>query len=100
MLKSKINFNLPVIILKEGDAFIAYSPSIDISTVGKTFEEAQKRFEEIVNIFFEELIKMGTLEDVLTNLGWTKKNKELTPPLVISNQLQQFSLNKSLPLYA
>lgn len=58
--------NLQVDFIKEGDTYIAYSPALDISTCGETFEKAQKGFEELVRIFFAELIKMGTLEEVLT----------------------------------
>jgi predicted RNase H-like HicB family nuclease len=57
----KIKVNLPVSFLKEGNKFVAYTPVLDISTSGKTFKEAQKRFSELVEIFFEELIEMGTL---------------------------------------
>lgn len=94
MIKSTANFNLPVIILKEGDSFIAYTPALDISTVGKTFEQAQKRFNELVTIFFEELSQAGTTEEVLSDLGWTKEKKQLTPPIIVSNQTMQFNINK------
>jgi predicted RNase H-like HicB family nuclease len=82
---SKINFSLPVTILKEDGAFIAYSPAIDVSTVGESFEEAQNRFKEMAEIFFEELIEKGTLEKALTELGWRRKNKNLKPPVVVCN---------------
>lgn len=66
---------LSVFFLKEGSKFIAYSPALDISTCGKTFEKASKRFEELVEIFFEELREKGTLEDVLLECGWKKGPK-------------------------
>lgn len=94
MSKSIVNLNLPVIILKEGDVFVAYTPALDISTVGKTFEQAEQRFDELVTIFFEELSEAGTTEEVLLDLGWTEKKKEFTPPVVVSNQIMQFNINK------
>ena len=63
---------LPVSVFKEGKHFIAYTPVLDLSTPGKNYEEVKKRFKESVNIFFEELIKRGTLDEVLENLGWQK----------------------------
>jgi len=54
--------NLPVFILKEGRRFIAYSPALDLSTSGKTYSEVKKRFAEIVDIFFEELDKKGSVK--------------------------------------
>ena len=46
MKKAQFQFALPVSILREGDSFIAYTPALDLSTVGDTLEQAQKRFEE------------------------------------------------------
>lgn len=67
MIKAKFEVNLPVSILKEGKDFIAYSPALDISTAGRTFEEARKRFNEMVKIFFEEILQKGTLGAELHN---------------------------------
>jgi len=83
-----LEFKLPVSILREGKRFIAYSPVLDLSTSGKSYEEAKKRFKEIVNIFFEELIKKGTLEEVLRDLGWRRVQTRWNPPVVISHESQ------------
>jgi hypothetical protein len=92
MDKVNYNFSLPVSVIKEGDSFIAYSPALDLSTVGDSFEEAQTRFGEAVQIFFEEITQKGTVEEALTQLGWQKLNSELIPPVVVSNTTQQFSV--------
>jgi len=86
-----MQFGLPVTFLKEGDNFIAYTPALDLSTFGPTFDKAKKNFVEAVNIFFEEIIEMGTVNDVLTELGWQKENGRLVPPVVVSNQTETFS---------
>jgi predicted RNase H-like HicB family nuclease len=88
MKKVMLEFNLPVSILKEGKKFIAYTPALDLSTSGKTYEEVKRRFSEIVNIFFEELMKRGTLEDVLRGLGWRRLRKRWSPPVVVSQESQ------------
>lgn len=95
MAKSKIEFNLPVSILKEGSVFVAYSPALDISTVGNSFEEAQRRFEEAVEIFFEEIVENKTLEAALSELGWQRENERMIPPIVVSNQMKSFTLNQT-----
>jgi len=87
-----IQFSLPVSILREGDSFVAYTPALDLSTDGASFEEAQKNFFEAVNIFFAELIEMGTIEEVLTELGWQKQNNTFIPPIVVANQTKSFSI--------
>lgn len=88
MAKVKLGVNIPVSILKEGNKFIAYSPAFDLSTSGKNYNEVKRRFEEIVGIFLEELIKKGTLKEVLLDLGWRKIQSKLVPPVVISQEYQ------------
>ncbi|KKP32710.1 MAG: hypothetical protein A2312_03975 [Candidatus Staskawiczbacteria bacterium RIFOXYB2_FULL_32_9] len=87
-----LEFNLPMSILKEGKKFIAYTPVLDLSTSGNNYEQAKNRFTEIVEIFFEEIIKKNTIEEVLTDLGWKKNQTKWTPPIVISNELQNIKL--------
>lgn len=86
----KLNFqaSLPVTFLREGDQFVAYTPALDLSTAGDTFEQAKERFNEIVQIFFEECFSMGTLDQVLSDLGWKKKNSEWNPPTVVAQDTQ------------
>lgn len=89
-MKKVIFVNLPVSILKEGKRFIAYSPALDLSTSGKTYSEAKRRFAEIVDIFFEEISKKGNLETVLKELGWRKVQSRWQPPIVISQESELF----------
>lgn len=84
-MRVKIETNLPVDFLREGDKFIACSPALDISTCGSSFEQAKERFEELVDIFFEELVRKGTLEDVLLDCGWRKIKKGWVPPTYITH---------------
>lgn len=75
---------LAVNFIKEGRKVVAYSPALDISTVGNTEREAMKKFEEIVKMFFEDIVERGVVSDVLSGLGWKKKqnniNSEWVPP--------------------
>ncbi len=88
----KIITQLPVSIFKEGRYFVAYTPALDLSTSGKSYEEAKSRFREIVSIFFDELVKRGTLEEILTGLGWQKIKRQWEPPLIVSQELEKISL--------
>ncbi len=74
LMKSYVN--LPVTILKEGKNYVAYTPALDLSSCGKTLKEAEKMFAESVQLFFEELDRMGTTHEVLTQLGWKKVKRE------------------------
>ncbi len=68
----KMGVKLTVNFYREGDKFIAYSPALDISTYGNSFKEAKKKFEDLADIFIDETIKMGTLNEVLKGLGWRR----------------------------
>lgn len=89
--KTKIQFRLPVSIFKEGRHFIAHSPALDLSTSGRSYDEVKRRFNELVEIFFQELIKKGTLEEVLKNLGWKKIHRKWQPPLLIAQEYVSIS---------
>lgn len=85
--KQKNNHNIeariPVVFFEEGEKIIAYSPALDLSTFGDTEEQARKRFIEASTIFFEEIRKMGTINEVLEECGWHKvKTKDTWIPPV------------------
>lgn len=91
---TKIMCKIPVIITKEGSTFIAYTPAFDLSSCGASFEEAKINFNEALDLFLEEVVKMGTLETVLEECGWkkirsSKSNKcrdksHWVPPAIVS----------------
>lgn len=89
------NFNLPVSLIQEGEQVVAYTPALDISTSGKDEAEARKRFGELVNIFFRDLLENGTLEEMLLELGWHKSKATWNPPVI-----SQGSVNVRVPAFA
>ena len=78
-------------VFREGDVFVAYSPVLDLSTSGESFELAKNRFGEVVQIFFEELIEKGTVEEVLSDMGWEKQRSQWVPPILISQETESFN---------
>jgi len=75
MSKRRITYikgTLPVIFLQEGKKIIAYTPALDLSTCGDSFDHARKRFEELIRIFFEET---ENLDEVLLECGWQKVSR-------------------------
>lgn len=83
---------LPVSIFKEGKHYVAYTSALDLSTSAKTFDEVKKRLFESVQIFFEELAKKETTEEVLKGLGWHKTNGSWSPPVLISQGPEKFKV--------
>lgn len=92
----KFTFSLPVLITKQGKRFVAYTPALDISTSGKSEKDVKSKFEEMTNIFLEEIHEAGTEKEVLQELGWRKIEKKWTPPEVISTR----SVNVRTPAFA
>jgi hypothetical protein len=72
---NEILVNVKVLILTEGEYFVAYSPSLQLSSFAKTPREAKSAFDEALRIFLEETTKRGTLERLLLNYGWTLRQK-------------------------
>ncbi len=52
---------IPVSIIKEGERFVAYSPVLDLSISGKSYDEIKKRFTEIIDIFLGEIKKKESI---------------------------------------
>lgn len=83
-----ITASLSVTFFKEREQIVAFSPALDLSTCGNTFQEARERFAEAADLFIEESVKMGTLEQVLLSCGWVKEPRpqpHWIPPQIIGN---------------
>jgi len=93
---AKLQVGLPVLIKKEGDVYIAYTPALDISTYNTTISKAKKSFDELVTAFFEEFIDSPReLEEVLVLQGWQKQNNSWQPPK-ITNFVQNVQVNMAV----
>lgn len=87
-----LDVSLSVSILKQGDCFIAYTPALDISTYGRSLEEAKKNFQELVDVFFAEFDDERSLANVLESLGWTKQKAAWTPPVEVEHTHKSFTV--------
>ena len=68
----RIEASLSLRIKHEDDCYIAYCPELELSSYGCTIEEAQKNINEVVTIFFADIIRRDTVDEVLTECGWSK----------------------------
>jgi predicted RNA binding protein YcfA (HicA-like mRNA interferase family) len=64
-------------VFKEGRTYIAHALELDISSCGGSKEKAVKNLKEAVRLFLEEAEKMGTLELILEEAGYSKRNMNL-----------------------
>ena len=73
-------------IWKEDKYYVAYNPELEVASQGKTSEEAEKMLKEAVSLFIETAKKIGTLNQVLKESGFIKKEKRwLAPSISISS---------------
>lgn len=58
---NKINVSLDVAIIKEADYYIAYAPGLELTAYSKTIKSAKKDFEQVLEIFFEEISETNSI---------------------------------------
>jgi len=63
-------FQLIGTLKKEGGWYIAHCPPLDITTQGRTEEEAKKNLIEASELFVTSCFERGTFEQALRELGW------------------------------
>jgi len=66
-------------IFKEGDLYVALAPELNVSSFGDSVEDAQNSVREALEAFIEECDRMGTLEEVLEESGFSE-HKDLWEP--------------------
>ena len=63
-------FRLFGTIKRHGEWYIAYCPPLDLTTQGRTEEEARKNLVEASELFVVSCFERGTFEHALRELGW------------------------------
>jgi predicted RNase H-like HicB family nuclease len=89
-MKNSFKVEVAIVINKEYDSFVAYSPALELSSYGDSEKEALVAFDDALDIFIEETTKKGTLEKVLLKLGWTLRQVpkvEYRPPQLSEEEL-------------
>jgi predicted RNase H-like HicB family nuclease len=71
---------------KEGSLYVAHAQELDVSSAGATVEEAREHLEEAVALFLEEAQRMGTLEDVLDEAGYSRVGDDWRPPEAVTTE--------------
>jgi predicted RNase H-like HicB family nuclease len=71
--------NFTIEIWRKGKWFLASAPELDFVSQGSTFEEAKKNLIEVIQIQFDEMREMGTLEDYLGECGFIVREGEILP---------------------
>jgi predicted RNase H-like HicB family nuclease len=66
----KAQFQLFGILKQENGWFVAHCPPLDITTQGRTENEARKNLIEASELFVISCFERGTFEQALRELGW------------------------------
>lgn len=83
-----------ITIWKEGDAFVAHTPELDVSSCGETMEKARQNIEEALELYFAEAKRMGTLMQILEEAGFsTDAEKHWRAPEMIMHERRRLAFS-------
>lgn len=74
-----MQLQMTIEVWQKGDWFIAKCPELDFVAQGRTREEARDNLIEVVEIQFEEMRDLGTLDEYLAECGYERKNDLFIP---------------------
>lgn len=102
----EITLQLSVLVFQQGDYYVSYCPSLELSSYGDSIEEAKTGFDDVMKIYLEECQKKGTLHADLLAHGWQlniDNDKEAAPPQMVELNIpagvlkQQFNESWRVP---
>ena len=74
-----MKLSVTIELWRKGNWYVARSPELDFISQGKTPEEARRNLEEVINIQFQEMTEMGTLEEYLKECGFEVEKDRIIP---------------------
>jgi len=84
-----MQLKITIEVWQRGRWFIAKCPELDFVSQGTSREEARRNLLEVIQIQFEEMTDLGTLEGYLEECGYVRENGSFI------SQLEMVSLEKS-----
>ena len=72
-----MGLDVTIEVWKKKSWFIAKCPELDFISQGKTRDEAKKNLLEVIQIQFEEMTEMETLDDYLAECGYAKGSRRM-----------------------
>ncbi len=72
-----MQLTITIEVWQKGKYFVAKCPELDFISQGKTREKVKKNLLEVIEIQFEEMAEMGTLDDYLAECGYTKSDDKV-----------------------
>ena len=76
----KLHVHLEIGVKKDGDAWVAWCPPIDVLSQGKTQSKATASLKAAVELWFESCVERGVLDQALREAGFKRwKDGETVP---------------------
>ena len=72
-----INIEYKTEFFEEDDQIVALVPELNVSSFGRTLDEAKRRIQEAVELFLEGCAALGSLEEVLEESGFALSKEEV-----------------------
>lgn len=98
MEQKRIIVTLPLMVWREEERFVAWTPALELSSCGSSEDEALKNFDEAVELFFETTLERNALKDVLEGLGWSISQTDARPPSAPLPNDRAYQASIPLPL--
>lgn len=95
------SISVSVFLFKEGDTYIAYCPSLDLSGYDTTEDLAKADFKYMLQEWLKEQVANGTLQSDLQRHGWKVGDDTATEPSIADLLRRNRSAGKifSMPEY-
>lgn len=76
-----IELQLSVLVFQEGEFYVSYCPSLEMTSYGDSIQDAKDAFDEAMRIYFEDCQKNKTLQQDLISHGWKfiQHNNDIKP---------------------
>ncbi len=103
---SVIELQLSVLVFQQDEYFVAYCPSLELSSYGDSIQDAKDGFDDVMQNYIEDSQKRGTLHDDLIAHGWkinVDNDKNAEPPQMVELNIpggllkKQFNESWSVP---
>ena len=103
-----LELRLSVLVFQQGDYYVAFCPSLNLSSYGDSIEDAKVGFDEVMTSYLEECRVNSSLHDDLVKNGWQfniNNNRKAEPPAMVELNIPagllktQYNENWSVPVY-
>ena len=73
MTSKRLHLKFRAEVFQEEDLYVAMCPELEVSSFGATMDEAKESLREGVEAFMEGCQHLGTLEEVLEEVGYQRE---------------------------